>query len=166
MRKILIIGSVASGKTTLAKRLSKKAQIPWYELDSIVYWHTEAGRIKRTPEQQVDVIREIDKNGLWIFEGVYRKSYECLLDMADAIIFLDTPLWKRKLRILFRFMKQQLGIEKCQYKSDLRMLRLMFQWTREFEEGRESFESMLLQYGGKLIRLSDNKNLDFINEIS
>ena len=35
--KIDIIGSVASGKTTLAKRISKQYNIPYYEKDNIVW---------------------------------------------------------------------------------------------------------------------------------
>ncbi|AWB43897.1 hypothetical protein DCC85_06460 [Paenibacillus sp. CAA11] len=35
MKKILIIGIVASGKTTLAKQLSEALNISWYELDGI-----------------------------------------------------------------------------------------------------------------------------------
>ena len=35
--KILIIGIVASGKTTLAKKLSRKTNIEYYEIDSIVH---------------------------------------------------------------------------------------------------------------------------------
>ena len=38
--KILIIGIVASGKTTLAKQLSKKLNIQYYEIDSIVHIHS------------------------------------------------------------------------------------------------------------------------------
>ncbi|WP_440338356.1 shikimate kinase [Lysinibacillus sphaericus] len=34
--KIHIIGSVGSGKTTLAKELSAKLNIPYYELDNVV----------------------------------------------------------------------------------------------------------------------------------
>lgn len=36
-RRIYIIGSVASGKTTLARTLSKKLNIKAYELDNVVY---------------------------------------------------------------------------------------------------------------------------------
>ncbi|WP_235550693.1 AAA family ATPase [Paenibacillus sp. Soil787] len=106
MKKILIIGIVASGKTTLAKRLSKKINVPWYELDSIVHHQTLTGRYKRTAEEQIDVLMEIDKNGTWIFEGTDRESNQCLYQMADTIIFLDTSLWKRRIRILTRFLKQ------------------------------------------------------------
>jgi shikimate kinase len=35
--KIHIIGSVRSGKTTLARTLSSKLKIPFYELDNVVW---------------------------------------------------------------------------------------------------------------------------------
>lgn len=161
MHKIYIIGIVASGKTTLAKSLSKKFGVPWYELDCIVHHETETERYKRTPQQQLEVIRNIDKNGEWIIEGTYRESCHCLLDMADTVIFLDPPLWKRKIRILKRFIKQQFKIEKCHYKSDFAMLKRMYKWTDAFELERENFEAMLKQYQSKLIRLSRTSDLSF-----
>lgn len=162
MNKIHIIGIVASGKTTFANKLSKKLNIPWHELDCIVHYNSEAERYKRTPEQQFEIIKDIDKSDKWIIEGTYRKTCHCLLDMADTIIFLDPPLWRRKFRIFKRFIKQQLGIEKCHYKSDLRMLKLMYKWTNDFEADRTNFEAMLQQYQVKLLRISNNTDFDFI----
>ncbi|MFF2912093.1 hypothetical protein [Paenibacillus sp. NPDC057934] len=161
MKKVFIIGIVASGKTTLAKRLSEKMNIPWYELDSIVHHQTSAGRFKRTTDQQLEVIMDIDQDGQWIFEGTDRESYQCLYEMADTIIFLDTPLWKRRIRIFVRFVKQNLGIEKCHYKSDFTMLKKMYQWTRDFERNRDSFEAKLQLFQDKVIRIYDNKKLNF-----
>jgi len=159
MKKVLIIGIVASGKTTLAKRLSKELNIPWYELDSIVYHQTETERYKRTAADQVEVIMGIDTDGCWIFEGIDRKSYQCLYEIADTIIFLDTPLWKRRVRIFTRFLKQNFGIEHCNYKPDLRMLKMMYVWTQDFENNREQFEVKLQQYSNKVIRVYDAKNI-------
>lgn len=162
MTKILIVGIVASGKTTLAKRLSAELHIPWYELDCIVHQQTAAGRYKRTVSEQLDVILDIDGNGAWIFEGTDRESYQCLYDMADTIIFLDTPLWKRRIRIFTRFLKQKLGLEVCHYKPDLAMLRMMYKWTRGFEQKRVSFEAKLQLHGKKVIRLTDNRKTDVL----
>lgn len=162
MKKILIIGIVASGKTTLAKRLSKEMNVPWHELDSIVHHQTPAGRIKRTAEEQIEVIKEIDSGGSWIFEGTDRESYQCLYDMADRIIFLDTPLWKRRIRIFSRFLKQNLGIEKCNYKPDYTMLKKMYKWTQDFEQNREQFERKLQLYENKVIRIYDNRSFILI----
>jgi adenylate kinase family enzyme len=160
MSKIYIIGIVASGKTTLAKNLSKELNITYYELDCIVHYKTETKRYKRTPEQQLEVIKDIDSNSDWIIEGTYRESCHCLFDMADKIIFLDTPLWKRKYRILLRYIKQQFGIEKCHYKSDFKMLKLMYRWTKDFERNRMEFEEMLKQYENKLTIITNANNLN------
>lgn len=46
--KIDIIGSVASGKTTLAKRISKKCGVPYYEKDNIVWNRTVNGDVKKS----------------------------------------------------------------------------------------------------------------------
>ena len=48
--KIYIIGPVGSGKTTLAKSLSKKYNIDYYELDKVVF-DDDNGNIKRTDEE-------------------------------------------------------------------------------------------------------------------
>lgn len=166
LNKIYIVGIVASGKTTLSRQMSKRLNIPYYELDSIVWHKTEQGRCKRTPEEQAEIIREIDYDGDWIFEGTYRESYHQLFDMADKIIFLDTPLWKRIIRILLRFMKQQLQIEKCNYKSDINMLKMMYKWTRDFENNRAKFERMLSQYEYKLITIKREKQVNDIYLLS
>lgn len=163
MKKVLIIGSVASGKTTLAKLLSEKLNTPWYELDSVVYHQTAFERYKRTAAEQVKVIIEIDQNGDWIFEGVDRQSYQCLFDMADTIIFLDTPLWKRKIRIFIRFLKQNLRIEKCNYTPDLKMLKMMYQWTKDFENDRSKLEAKLQLLKSKVIRLY-NHNVSILEQ--
>lgn len=154
MKKIYIVGIVASGKTTMAKRLSQQLNIPFYELDCIVHVKTENGRYKRTPDEQVQEINRIDKEDDWIIEGTYRESCRCLLDLADEVIFLDPPLWLRKFRIILRFFKQQLHIEPCHYKSDIKMLKLMYKWTNDFERTRKQFEQMLDLYKYKLTRIS------------
>ncbi|GMK39806.1 DNA topology modulation protein [Paenibacillus sp. CCS19] len=159
MRKIYIVGIVASGKTTMARQLSRQLNVPWHELDNIVYHQTDEGRIKRTPKEQQEVIEDIDRGGGWIFEGVDRTSYRCLYEMADTIIVLDPPLWKRRYRIFVRYVKQQLGIEQCGYKSDLKMLRMMYRWTNEFERNRADFEMRLTPYREKLVRIADLKEL-------
>ena len=48
--KVLIIGIVASGKTTLARRLSKETNIKNYEIDLIV--HDDKNKRKRTNKEQ------------------------------------------------------------------------------------------------------------------
>lgn len=52
--KALIIGIVARGKTTLARRLSKETNIKNYEIDLIV--HDDKNKRKRTNKEQQKII--------------------------------------------------------------------------------------------------------------
>ena len=54
--KILIIGIVASGKSTLARRLSQKTNIENYQIDLIV--HDDENQIKRNDAEQQEIIRK------------------------------------------------------------------------------------------------------------
>lgn len=146
--KILIIGSVGSGKSTYAKKLSKELDIKSYEIDSIV--HNDQINTKRSIQEQDDIINNINKNNSWIIEGTLRKNLHYLLDMADKIIFLDIPYNIRKRRIFIRFIKQKIKVEKCNYKPTLQMLKMMFKWNKKFEEDKEKFIRLLDNYREKL----------------
>lgn len=157
MKKILITGIVASGKTTFAKKLSKILDIKYYELDNITY--NSKGISKRSKKEQMDMIRKIDLNGQWILEGLDRESYRELYHMADSIIFLDMPIKLRKRRMITRFIKQQLKIEPCQYTSDLKLLKRMFKGTRDFEKKKPEYERFLTQFNDKVIHLQKPKEV-------
>ena len=148
--KMMIFGIVASGKTTLARKLSAALGIPHYEGDCIAWGFPGDERYKRTPEQQAEIIARLDETGDWIVEGTYRESQKSLFDRADIIVFLDTPLPVRLCRIVIRFVKQRLGTEECHYKPTWEILRLMFKWTWEFEMDRKKYEIILAGYGKKV----------------
>ena len=155
--KILIIGIVASGKTTLAKKLSIKTNIEYYEIDSIV--HDDKNNLKRSVEEQQKIIEKINNKNNWIIEGTLRKNLYNLLDISDKIIYLDIPLKVRKRRILLRFLKQKLKIEKCNYKPTIKMLKNMYKWTDDFEKGKELFEKEIFKYKNKLVILKNKKKI-------
>lgn len=166
MKKIFIVGIVASGKTTLAKHLSQQLNIPWHELDRVV--HQDHVKTKRTAQEQVAFISEINESQeKWIFEGTDRKSYQCLFDMADTIIYLDPPLWIRRKRIVTRYLKQQMRLERSHYKSNLQMLRMMFKWTNDYERNRQVVEKKMELYQTKLIKISTQRSLNnFLESIT
>ena len=153
--KILIVGIVASGKTTLARKLSKLLDIKHYEIDSVV--HDDINNVKRSEAEQKKIFKKIDKNSNWIIEGTLRKHLFYLCGMADKIIYLDIPVKVRKKRIFTRFVRQLFGIEKCNYTVNLKMLKLMYKWTNDFEKDKNSFEEKLFKYKDKIIVVKDDK---------
>ena len=153
--KILIVGTVGTGKTTLARKLSKEYNIKYYEIDSIV--HDDVNKKKRTPQQQNEIISNINKEDGWIIEGVLRENLEYLLEMAEKIIYLNIPKKIRNKRIIARYIKQKLGIETSNYKPSLKMLKMMYKWSNEFEKNREGFEKKLNKYVDKLEVIGNEK---------
>lgn len=148
--KLLIVGPVACGKTYLAKEISKRFNIKHFEIDSIV--HDDLNNRKRSNKEQESIIKNINnENKEWIIEGTLRKNLYNLLEITEKVIYLDIPISIRRKRILLRFIKQNLGIEKCNYKPNFKMLKMMYKWTNDFEKDKLEFEKILEKYKNKIV---------------
>ncbi len=82
--KIHIIGSVGSGKTTLARNLSRKYNIPYYELDNVVWKRHKSEDIRRSDEERDEYLDNIIRSDRWIIEGAHnheKKSKPMILNM-------------------------------------------------------------------------------------
>jgi adenylate kinase family enzyme len=137
--KIHIIGSVGSGKTTLARKLSKKYNIQYYELDNVVWERHKSGDIRRADEYRDKYLEQIVSMKRWIVEGAHNhyrvgKSFK----NADLIIFLDTPYFLRVFRIINRYVRQLIGVESANYTPFFKMFKDMFRWNRVFEKESRS----------------------------
>lgn len=102
MQKIFIVGSPGAGKTTLAKKLSKKFNIPHFDLDDIRF---PKPNIKRSDEQALPLVEKLIQKPNWIIEGVYISWIEKYLHEADKIIFLDTPYLVALYRVILRYLQ-------------------------------------------------------------
>ncbi|MEH6937738.1 DNA topology modulation protein FlaR [Bacillus sp. JJ664] len=160
-KRIHIIGSVGSGKTTLAKNISNILSIPYYELDNIVWKRTSNGDIRNSMDDRDAIFQNIIGQNYWIVEGVHYEWVKKSFELADMILLLDVSKKKRKYRILKRFILQRLNIEKANYKPTLKMLRKMYTWNRNFELlYKPDILNMLKQYNHKVYLLKDNQDID------
>ncbi|ADU29228.1 AAA family ATPase [Evansella cellulosilytica] len=149
--KIHIIGSIGSGKTTLAKELSAQLNTPFYELDNVVWKRRNNGDVRRTEQERDDYLRSIVTNEKWIVEGVHHKWVSPSFHHADLIIFLNTNITKRKMRIMTRFIKQKIGVEKSNYKPSLKILKDLYHYNTVFEnESKSEILNLLTPYNDKL----------------
>lgn len=148
--KLDIIGSVASGKTTLARELSEKYKIPFYEKDNIVWERTPDGDRKRTPKERDRIFREIIEGENWIVEGSPREVLRESFAYSDYIILLDVNTITRLFRVLRRWFRQRCGREKYNSRPTLGFLVWNIRWVFEFNGARkEIMESLLSAYGNK-----------------
>lgn len=151
--KIYIVGAVASGKSTLAKELSQLLHIEYTSLDQLVHIPDQGspwGNKKRPIEERDQLFLEILQKQDWIIEDTGRSCFEEGMGYADYILLLDTRPGIRKFRILTRWIKQRLGLEKCIYRPDIRMLKCMFGWSKDYDTGKDSLKERLRPYQHKV----------------
>ncbi len=153
--KIHIIGCSGSGKTYLAKKLSKEYCIEHYDLDDL-QWDNSAVTygVKRNADERRAMLQDILKNEDWIIEGVYYKwCKQCFAD-ADKIYLLEIPRYKYRYRIIKRFVKRKIGLEKGK-KETVKSLKELLKWTDSYNENdMEEIKKLLEPYGDKVVRQS------------
>ena len=153
--KLDIIGSVASGKTTLAKRISAKYSVPYYEKDNIVWERTPNGDRKRTDEERDKIFADIIKSDDWIVEGSPRKNLRESFEECDYIIVLNVKTHIRLYRVMKRWLLQRAGKLSYNSKPTVKFLFYNFKWVFEFDMTRKELFHTLSQYGDKC-RIFDN----------
>lgn len=126
--KIDIIGSVASGKTTLAKKISLNYKVPYYEKDNIVWERTANGDKMRTPEERDALFQQIIASNNWIVEGSPRKSLRESFACCEYIVVIDERTTIRLFRVLKRWILQRIGKEKYNSEPILKFLFYNIKW--------------------------------------
>ena len=129
MPKIYIIGPVGSGKTTLANKMYEDLNIPVYHLDEVVWEKHNGADIKRSDEEIKKLFDKILMQDAWIIEDVGRNKFFRGVIKADTIIFLNIKKSVLYRRILLRWIKQKLGLEKAPYRQGFKELKQMFEWA-------------------------------------
>lgn len=147
--KIDILGSVASGKTTLAKKISLNYKVPYYEKDNIVWERTENGDKMRTPEERDALFQQIIASNNWIVEGSPRKSLRESFACCEYIVVIDERTPIRLFRVVKRWILQRFGKEKYNSKPTLKFLFYNIKWVFEFNRIKRTLFYELKHYGSK-----------------
>lgn len=161
MPRIYIVGSSGSGKTTLAKKLSKELNIRHYELDNIVWKPSpRSSDVRRSNDEILQLFEWVIKDDNWIVENKGRDIFDKAYDFADTIIYLDVKKEILYFRVLFRWLKQNIGAEYSSYEPSLRILKKMIKCIVR-EQNEDKFKK-LDNYKEKLIIL-DHKQANNYN---
>ena len=131
--KIHIIGGPGSGKSFLARKLSEQYKIPHYDLDDIQWDNFAEGYgTKRGSQERDSLLADILEKDDWIIEGVYYSWCTKCFEDADRIILLEVPRYKYRFRIIRRFVRRKLHLEKGK-KETLKSLSGLLKWADKYQ---------------------------------
>lgn len=88
MQRILLIGNAGAGKTTFAKLLAEKRNLPLVHLDKL-YWY---GNWEHLSRSEFDAILQSElKKPQWIIDGNFNRTIPHRLQYCDTVFFFDFP---------------------------------------------------------------------------
>src|SRR5215467_8830683 len=89
LMRIVVVGTSGAGKTTLARRIADRLQLPHIELDAI-NWQSEWRDLTRhDPEEFVRRVSEAIRAEDWVVDGNYGPVRERVWRRATHLVWLD-----------------------------------------------------------------------------
>ena len=137
MRKVLVIGSGGSGKSTFAERLGGRTGLPVIHLDSL-FWR--AGWCETPRDVWAARVDELLKRDEWIMDGNYGGTLERRLAACDTVVLLDLPrvlcLWRIIRRsVRYRGRSRPDMAEGCNERLTWEFVRWVWTYPRERRPG-------------------------------
>ena len=154
MKRILVLGSPGSGKTTFALELSMVLGLPCIHLDKL-FWKS-GWEMRSRDEFDAMLLTELEKEN-WIIDGNYSMTIGTRADYADTAIFFDYPrllcLYRVIKRVVTNYGKTRADMgENCPERFDFEFLKYV--WRFKYDEMPKCMEKL----EGKNINLIVVKN--------
>jgi len=147
LKRVVVVGSSGSGKTTVGSKISKALGVPHLEMDAIMHangWNSSSG------EEFLRILSEFASGDTWVVDGNYTSHgvAEAVWPRADTFVWLDPPKGVVMSRVIRRTLRRMITREKLWnglteplsnlYKRDPYENIIVWTWTR-FDGTRESF---------------------------
>ena len=101
MKRVSVVGSTGSGKTTFARELAQVLGVPFVELDAL-NWEADWAM---APEDRFRArVDTASRSDTWVIDGNYggRGARDIVWPRADTVVWLDFPLWLILMRLTRR----------------------------------------------------------------
>jgi adenylate kinase family enzyme len=130
MRRVLVVGGPGAGKSTFARRLGARLQLPVVHLD-FHYWRS--GWQEPALGEWRNAVAALAAAQTWVMDGNYANTYDIRMPLADSLVWLDYPRAICMRRVLWRTLR---GFGRtrsdlppgCREKLDPEFLRFVWQY--------------------------------------
>ncbi len=134
--KIRIIGPCGSGKSTVARTLSRQLDIAYHEIDNLI-WDRSATGVRHPEAVRNRMFQDILESEDWILEGVQHGWTMESFRQADWVLVLHPPVWVRDYRIIRRFIRSRTGLEQWNYKQTFsNLVKMVVDWNHKYDPAK------------------------------
>ena len=102
-RRISVVGATGSGKTTLAREVAERLDLPYCELDRMRQEDGD-GSSEQSFQSQV---ANLALGEQWIIDGHYREVRHLIWSRAQVVVWLNYPMRLVAVRVLKRFLRKR-----------------------------------------------------------
>ena len=105
MNRVVVIGSSGSGKTTTARAIANRLDLPYLELDSVYH---QPGWEPLPDEEFARRVSEFSAGSRWVIDGNYTSHAmpDVVWPGADTIVWLDPPMATVMWRVISRTVRR------------------------------------------------------------
>lgn len=157
MRRVNVMGTSGSGKTTYGAELARRLGVPHVELDALSW---EANWVSVAPEVLRERVARAVAADEWVVDGNYSATRDLALGRADTVVWLDFPfalvMWRVIARTLRRIVRGEVlwsgnreSLRKALSRDSIILWAMTTYWRR-----RRDYPRLFRQYPGmRFVRL-------------
>lgn len=159
MKRVMVVGTSCSGKTTFAHRIAEALDIPCLELDA-VFWGPNWSECPTAEFREV--VRKRVASQQWVVDGNYGKVRDILLSRATDAVWLNysfpVVLWRALSRTCRRIVSAEelFGGNRETFRKSFLSRESILWWVIRSHRGRKRLYSELFTVGaGAGVRLTE-----------
>lgn len=137
MERIMIIGCGGAGKSTLARQLGEKLDLPVVHLDKL-FW--KPGWVEMPKDEFDAILREEMAEEKWIMDGNFNRTLLERIKRCDMVIYLDFSRFAclcgvfKRILTTYGKIRPDMG-EGCPERIDFEFLKWVWNFNKNKREG-------------------------------
>lgn len=159
--KIMVFGRPGSGKSTFAKKLHDKFNIPLYHLDKYFF---KDNWVEEDYEKFTSIQKDFVSRENWIIDGNCVQSLELRYSNADLVLFFSYPKLLCLIRLFKRLYNKNSAIDdrakNCKESVTLKLIRYMWNFNKRVDNQVKEFRKRYPDV--KFVKVKSDKDLKSI----
>lgn len=105
-RRINVVGTSGSGKSTFGRQLAELLELPFFEMDQL-FWRPDW---QETPDEELLArVQEVADGPAWVIDGNYTRTIPVKWPRTQAVVWLDLSLARTLYQVAGRSIRRALS---------------------------------------------------------